>query len=99
MGLAGRGLARWRGYREWEGFTSESGLDSQLIYQILPLENGTVLEGPGTIAYVDYFFDRAFDDAGKEFKKTLMDQLLTQTDSSIVASQEERKSFDANESL
>ena len=45
LGLAGRGLARWRGYREWEGFTPESGLDSQLIYQILPLENGTVLAG------------------------------------------------------
>jgi signal transduction histidine kinase/CheY-like chemotaxis protein/ligand-binding sensor domain-containing protein len=45
LGLAGRGLARWRGYREWEGFTSGSGLDSELIYQILPLDNGTVLAG------------------------------------------------------
>ena len=36
LGLAGRGLARWRGYREWEGFTSASGLESELIYQILP---------------------------------------------------------------
>jgi signal transduction histidine kinase/ActR/RegA family two-component response regulator len=45
LGLAGRGLARWRGYRQWEGFTPESGLDSQLIYQILPLANGTVLVG------------------------------------------------------
>ena len=45
LGLAGRGLARWRGYREWEGFTSASGLDSELIYQILPLDNGTVLAG------------------------------------------------------
>ncbi len=33
VGLAGRGLARWRGYREWEGFTSQSGLDSELVYQ------------------------------------------------------------------
>jgi signal transduction histidine kinase/DNA-binding response OmpR family regulator len=45
MGLAGRGLARWRGYREWEGFTSASGLDNELIYQILPLDDGTVLAG------------------------------------------------------
>src|SRR5471032_2514056 len=45
LGLAGRGLARWRGYREWEGFTAESGLASQLVYQILPLDNGTVLAG------------------------------------------------------
>ena len=45
VGLAGRGLARWRGYREWEGFTSASGLDNELIYQILPLDDGTVLAG------------------------------------------------------
>jgi signal transduction histidine kinase/DNA-binding response OmpR family regulator len=45
LGLAGRGLARWRGYREWEGFTSGSGLDNELIYQIQPLANGTVLAG------------------------------------------------------
>ena len=45
LGLAGRGLARWRGYREWEGFTSASGLNSELIYQILPLDDGRVLAG------------------------------------------------------
>jgi diguanylate cyclase (GGDEF)-like protein len=45
LGLAGHGLARWRGYREWEGFNSESGLGSELIYAILPLGNGTVLAG------------------------------------------------------
>jgi signal transduction histidine kinase/CheY-like chemotaxis protein len=45
LGLAGHGLARWRGYREWEGFTADSGLDSELIYAILPLGNGTVLVG------------------------------------------------------
>jgi signal transduction histidine kinase/DNA-binding response OmpR family regulator/streptogramin lyase len=45
LGLAGHGLARWKGYGEWEAFTSESGLTSELIYQILPLSNGTVLAG------------------------------------------------------
>jgi ligand-binding sensor domain-containing protein len=45
LGLAGHGLARWKGYREWEGFTAASGLDSELIYAILPLGNGTVLVG------------------------------------------------------
>jgi signal transduction histidine kinase/CheY-like chemotaxis protein len=45
LGMAGHGLARWRGYDEWEAFTSESGLASDLIYQILPLGNGTVLAG------------------------------------------------------
>ncbi len=45
LGLAGRGLARWRGYRAWEGFTSADGLGSELIYQVLPLADGTVLAG------------------------------------------------------
>jgi len=45
LGLAGHGLARWRGYREWEGFTGASGLGSDLIYAILPLVNGNVLAG------------------------------------------------------
>jgi signal transduction histidine kinase/CheY-like chemotaxis protein/streptogramin lyase len=45
LGLAGHGLARWRGYDEWEAFTSESGMASELIYQILPLGNGMVLAG------------------------------------------------------
>jgi hypothetical protein len=31
LGLAGHGLAKWRGYRRWEGFTTESGLGSELI--------------------------------------------------------------------
>jgi len=45
LGLAGHGLARWKGYGEWEAFSSESGLESDLVYQILPLRNGTVLAG------------------------------------------------------
>jgi signal transduction histidine kinase/DNA-binding response OmpR family regulator/ligand-binding sensor domain-containing protein len=45
LGLAGRGLARWRGYGQWEGFTSTSGLESELVYQILPRGDGTVLAG------------------------------------------------------
>jgi len=45
LGLGGHGLARWRGYREWEGFTSESGLGSELVYATLPLRNGAVLVG------------------------------------------------------
>ena len=52
LGLAGRGLARWRGYRQWEGFTSASGLGSELIYQILPLADGTVLAGTEAGLYV-----------------------------------------------
>jgi len=45
LGLAGHGLARWRGYQEWEGFTAASGLGSNLIYAILPLGDGSVLVG------------------------------------------------------
>ncbi len=42
IGLAGRGLARWRGYREWENYTSESGLPSDLVYEILPMADGSL---------------------------------------------------------
>lgn len=45
LGLAGRGLARWRGYREWEGFNSDGGLGSDLVYAILPQGNDTLLIG------------------------------------------------------
>jgi signal transduction histidine kinase len=47
LGLAGRRLARWRGYDEWEGFTTDSGLGSELIFSILLPSNGTVLVGTG----------------------------------------------------
>lgn len=42
IGLAGRGLARLPGYREWESYTSDSGLASDLVYEILPLPDGTL---------------------------------------------------------
>ena len=45
LGLAGHGLARWRGYSQWEAFTSDSGLASELIYQILPMGHGKLLVG------------------------------------------------------
>ncbi|HTS68434.1 MAG TPA: response regulator, partial [Terriglobia bacterium] len=45
VGLAGHGLARWRGYEEWESFTAASGLDSELVYQVRPLGHGAVLAG------------------------------------------------------
>lgn len=40
LGYAGRGLARWQGYGEWEAFWGDSGLTSDLIYEILPLSDG-----------------------------------------------------------
>jgi diguanylate cyclase (GGDEF)-like protein len=45
IGLAGRGLAKWLGYREWESYSTESGLASDLVYEILPREDGSLLVG------------------------------------------------------
>jgi diguanylate cyclase (GGDEF)-like protein len=45
IGLAGRGLAEWLGYREWEGYSTESGLASDLVYEILPRKDGSVWVG------------------------------------------------------
>lgn len=45
IGLAGRGLVEWRGYREWESYSTESGLASDLIYEILPGKDGSLLLG------------------------------------------------------
>jgi diguanylate cyclase (GGDEF)-like protein len=45
IGLAGRGLAQWRGYREWESYSTESGLASDLVYEILPENDGSLLVG------------------------------------------------------
>jgi diguanylate cyclase (GGDEF)-like protein len=42
IGLAGRGLAEWRGYREWENYSSASGLASDIVYEILPRPDGSL---------------------------------------------------------
>ena len=42
IGLAGRGLAEWRGYREWESYSSASGLASDIVYEILPRPDGSL---------------------------------------------------------
>jgi hypothetical protein len=34
IALLGRGLVRLAGYEDWEAFTSDSGFDSDVIYQI-----------------------------------------------------------------
>lgn len=38
IGLAGRGLVQWRGYGQWESYSSVSGLSSDIVYDI-QLEN------------------------------------------------------------
>jgi diguanylate cyclase (GGDEF)-like protein len=42
IGLAGRGLAEWRGYREWESYSPASGLPSDIVYEILPQADGSL---------------------------------------------------------
>ncbi len=42
IGLAGRGLAEWRGYREWESYSAASGLASDIVYEILPRPDGSL---------------------------------------------------------
>ena len=45
IGLAGRGLVQWRGYREWESYSTASGLASDIVYEILPRADGTLWVG------------------------------------------------------
>ena len=45
IGLAGRGVAQWRGYREWESYSTASGLASDIVYEIQPQSNGTLWVG------------------------------------------------------
>jgi len=45
IGLAGRGLAQWRGYQEWESYSTASGLASDIVYEILPEAAGKVWVG------------------------------------------------------
>jgi len=57
IGLVGSGLARWLGYREWEGWTKAQGLPSSLIWSIKRDRKGALwvgtsfglarLDGPG----------------------------------------------------
>lgn len=45
IGLAGRGLVQWRGYREWESYSTASGLSSDIVYEILPQPGGAMWMG------------------------------------------------------
>ncbi|MGC2188033.1 MAG: EAL domain-containing protein [Candidatus Sulfotelmatobacter sp.] len=45
IGLAGRGLVQWRGYQEWESYSTASGLASDIVYEILPRADGTIWVG------------------------------------------------------
>jgi len=45
IGLAGRGLAQWRGYQEWKSYSTASGLASDIVYEIRPQSDGTLWVG------------------------------------------------------
>jgi diguanylate cyclase (GGDEF)-like protein len=45
IGLAGRGLVQWRGYREWVNYSAVSGLASDIVYEIQPRPDGTLWVG------------------------------------------------------
>ena len=48
IGLGGRGLVLWRGYREWENYSTESGLAAEYVYGILPMKDGSLWVGTGS---------------------------------------------------
>jgi diguanylate cyclase (GGDEF)-like protein len=48
IGLGGRGLVLWRGYREWENYSAESGLAAEYVYGILPMKDGSLWVGTGS---------------------------------------------------
>jgi len=48
IGLGGRGLVLWRGYREWENYSIDSGLPAEFVYGILPLKDGSLWLGSGS---------------------------------------------------
>lgn len=45
IGLAGRGLAKWRGYRQWMSYSTASGLASDIVYEIQPQADRTLWVG------------------------------------------------------
>ncbi len=45
IGMAGRGLAQWRGYQEWRSYSTASGLASDIVYEILPQNSKTLWVG------------------------------------------------------
>lgn len=41
LGLGGHGLAKWLGYRQWEHFTSDTGLGGEIAYQVIAAGDGS----------------------------------------------------------
>jgi len=45
IGTAGLCLTQWRGYREWESYSEQSGLASDIAYEVLPNGDGSLWVG------------------------------------------------------
>ncbi len=45
IGLAGRGIAQWRGYQAWKSYSTVSGLASDIVYEIQPQSDRTLWVG------------------------------------------------------
>jgi diguanylate cyclase (GGDEF)-like protein len=45
LGLGGHGLVRWLGYRQWEHYNAEDGLDGELVYEVNNPADGTLWAG------------------------------------------------------
>jgi diguanylate cyclase (GGDEF)-like protein len=45
IGLEGQGLVRWAGYPQWEAYTENSSLGSDIVFPILPQPDGSVWLG------------------------------------------------------
>lgn len=52
IGLAGRGLVQWRGYREWTTYSTASGLGNDLVYEVLARPDGSMWAGTEGGLYV-----------------------------------------------
>lgn len=48
IGMGGRGLVLWRGFREWQNYSTDSGLAAEIFYGILPMSDGSLWVGTGS---------------------------------------------------
>ncbi|WP_321476452.1 two-component regulator propeller domain-containing protein [uncultured Paludibaculum sp.] len=80
VGLLGRGLFRWIGYGEWEGYTYTEGLNDELVWQILPDGRGSIWVATRGGLYrgrrqpESYHFDPIPALRGEEIQSLIMDR-------------------------
>ena len=94
IGTAGLGLTQWRGYREWESYSEQSGLTGDVAYEVLPNTDGSlwVATEAGMVHAVRTRFGMSFNKvpgftgfAVHSLKRTLNGNLWVGTESRGVA--------------